>query len=190
MRKYNRPVTLGNDFGNAASSRLIPASEWHPLDGVPAPEYIPEEWIGPHVGLRMVEAFKTLAKLPLVGISNRSGLWPDYRHEWEDLLAQQTSDAEVREQDAREQNRARLAPSAEDISRMERVIGWPARYLQSEPDIARIVQRVAFYRATQDLALDAIARRLRQNFAAVRRDNRNGLDTIAAGLRRDGEAVF
>jgi hypothetical protein len=188
MRKSGMRVTRGNAYGNA-SSRLIPANEWHPLDGVPAPEYVPQDWDGPHVGLRMMEAFKTLARLPNSGVGQKSSAWPEYRHEWEDLLAQQGADADVREDAARAQNRARLMPTAEDVSRMEKVIGWPARYLHEKPRIARLVQRAAYFRA-RDLSLDIIARRLRRSPAMLRRDNQVALDSIASGLRCDGEPVF
>src|SRR6516225_2244337 len=33
---------------------------WHPLDGVPAPEYIPPAWDGVHAGKRLAEALRTL----------------------------------------------------------------------------------------------------------------------------------
>jgi hypothetical protein len=58
---------------------LIPAGgdTWHPLDGVPAPEWIPPFWIGSHVGLRLVQAFKTLGKMPMsFGPKCQSGYWP------------------------------------------------------------------------------------------------------------------
>jgi hypothetical protein len=185
-------VTPGNGSGNAYSnggSQLIPANEWHPLDQVPAPEYVPPNWIGPHVGLRMVEAYKTLSRLPNAGMVTKSGVWPAYIHDWADMLAQQGADVDMRESVAAAQNRARLMPSATDISRMEKVIRWPARYLGDNPRIARLVQRAALFRA-RDMSLDAIAHRWRRSPAAVRKDNRNGLDIIAAGLHRDREPVF
>jgi hypothetical protein len=166
--------------------------DWHPLDGVPAPEHIPPFWIGPHVGLRLVEAFKTLSRMPMTGrISTRSGMWPQYRHDWEDWLAQATADKGAQEQDAREQNRARLQPTAEDISRMERAIVWPARYLSHHPgdERAQIVQRVAAYRA-RGIDNDVLVRKLKRPPAFIRSCNRNGLDAIAAGLRRDKAPVF
>jgi hypothetical protein len=167
------------------------ADEWHPLDGVPAPEYIPPCWIGPHVGVRLVEAFKSLSRMPMPGrISTKSGLWPQYRHDWEDWLAQVTADKDAQEQDARAQNRARVQPTAEDITRMERAIAWPARYLGQRPIIARTVQRVAVYRAVRGYELDMIARKLHAPAPVIRHRNRDGLDTIAAGLRQDQEAVF
>jgi hypothetical protein len=185
-------VTSGNGSGNAYSnggSQLIPANEWHPLNQVPAPEYVPPNWIGPHVGLRMVEAYKTLSRLPNRGMVNKSGVWPAYIHDWADMLAQQSSDVDVREAEANAQNRARLMPTATDISRMEKAIGWPARYLGGEPRLARLVQRAAMFRA-RDMSLDNIAHRLRRSAAAVRKDNREGLDIIASGLNRDREPVF
>ena len=30
--------------------------EWHPLDNTAAPEYVPPQWDGPHVGKRFAEA--------------------------------------------------------------------------------------------------------------------------------------
>lgn len=167
---------------------LGPVASWSPLDGVDAPEYIPEFWIGPHVGLRMIEAFKTLACLPS-GHRGRtaSGYWPEYWPEWEDLLAREQSDAQLKEEQARAQNRVRMAPSAQDISRMEIVISWSGTYLA--PADARLVQRVALLRS-QDREIEVIAHRLRRSPRELRRTNRVGLDRIADGLRLARVAVF
>jgi hypothetical protein len=175
-------------------ARLIHGTEiiedtWHPLDNVPAPEYIPPCWIGPHVGLRLVDAFKTLSRMPPPRVNMQSGIWPRYRHDWEDLLAQVQGDADVKAEDARAQNRARLLPTAEDISRMERAIVWPGRYLGTRPRIARLVQRVAMFRA-RDFDLDTIAKRMRRPPELIRYCNRSGLEGIATGLRRDAAIVF
>ncbi len=185
MRKHQ-----ANRLAIAESSTLLGADNWHPLDGVPAPEYIPPTWIGPHVGLRLVEAFKTLSRMPMGGAGVKSGVWPDYRHDWEDLLAQVNTDADIKAQEARDQNRARLMPTAEDVSRMEKAIVWPAHYLGSRPIICRIVQRVAVYRAVRGFDLDMLSRKMRKPADAVRRANRNGLDAIADGLRREKIMVF
>jgi hypothetical protein len=39
----------------------------HPLDHTPAPDYIPPQWDGPHVGKRLAEALRTLRYMPLNG---------------------------------------------------------------------------------------------------------------------------
>ena len=190
MRAYRRAVTSRNTRAEIAgrSSVLLKADEWHPLDGVPAPEYIPDHWDGIHAGVRLVEAFRTLSRLP-VPMSRKSGIWPEYRHEWADLLAREEADADLKAQDAFGRNRARIMPSHEDVSRMEAAIAWPARYLGNRPMAAIVVQRVAVLRA-RDLDLDEIARRLKRVPVLLRLVNRSGLDQIASGLRRDAIAVF
>jgi hypothetical protein len=62
--KASRRWRIGRAEIASASSRLIPSESWHPLDGVPPPEYVPPAWDGPHVGLRLCDAFKTLAAMP------------------------------------------------------------------------------------------------------------------------------
>jgi hypothetical protein len=174
----------------ASLSVLIPGDPWHPLDAVPAPEYVPPSWIGPHVGLRLVEAFKTLATLPVMnGPQRPHNTWPWFKPQWEDLLAQQEAAAEDEQLRADAFNRARLAPTAIEVGRMEAALVWPAHYLQSRPLIMRMVGSVAVMRA-RGLESDLIARKLKRRPVAVRSMNRTGLDLIAAGLRRDQVPVF
>jgi hypothetical protein len=74
---------------------------WHPLDGGPAPEYVPERWDGPHVGKRLVEGLRTLMLMPMPRGPRAS---------MADLLAQQEADAEQKQRDQREANRTRVRP--------------------------------------------------------------------------------
>ena len=54
---------------------------WHPLSGVPAPEYIPPFWIGPHVGKRLAEALRTLRHMPVNGYpAGFTNSWPAILH--------------------------------------------------------------------------------------------------------------
>lgn len=161
--------------------------DWSPLDGLPMPDYVPDFWTGPHVGLRLVEAFKCLANLSMRGGGGSGGCWPHYCHDWADLLAQNESDDSEKDQRIRQQNRARIAPSAQEISRMETAISWAGRYLPQGD--ARLVQQVAFMRS-QDREFEHIAMRLRRSPRELRETNRIGLDRIAAGLRLDDEPVF
>lgn len=69
-------------------------AEWHPLDQVPAPEFVPPTWDGPHVGKRLIEALETLQRLPMRNGPRAFGNgWPSYQREWSDLLAQQEAEA-------------------------------------------------------------------------------------------------
>jgi hypothetical protein len=174
-------------------SRLIPAAEnWHPLDGVPAPEYIPPDWDGPHVGRRLIEAFKTLARLPDTGPGGCRTAWPLYQYEVREYFAALANGGlgtDVADELQRDRNRARVPASAEEIMRMECAIAWPARYLAGRAMLSFMVQEVARRRA-QEWPLGDIARKLRRGPRYLRRCNRVGLDHIAAGLRADGVAVF
>jgi hypothetical protein len=167
---------------------LIPRDEWHPLDGGSAPEYIPPAWDGPHVGRRLADAFATLSQLPTPFRKSRSGFWPTYYYEWEDLLAQKTADVATQEDDASERNRTRVRPSAQAISRMEMAISWPGRYVV-EAETARIVQRVALARS-RDLDMSHVARKMRVGAEHVRVGNGLGLAAIAVGLRQNAVHVF
>jgi hypothetical protein len=153
--------------------------DWHPLDGVPAPDYVPPVWDGPHVGKRLVEALRILRRMPMNrGPRMFGNAWPGYMHEWEDLLAQQTR----REEIERAQNRTRVLPSSIEITAMEAAIVWPARYLAVYPQLVLAVGVVAVMRASYR-DIEEAARKLDLPDFVVRRWNREGLDTIAHGLR-------
>ncbi len=123
------------------------------------------------------------------GPSSISGYWPSYRHEWADLLAQAGSDLEIQQWRAEQSNKIRMLPSANEISRMEQAIYWPAQFLKARPIILRIVQTVALYRA-RDLDIEKIAHCMRKTSWRVHHLNRQGLDEIASGLRRGKVPVF
>jgi hypothetical protein len=164
--------------------------EWHPLDHKPAPEYIPPCWIGPHVGKRLAEALRTLRSMPINGVPRGfASSWPVYAIEWEDRLAQLEADEAQQKQDALARNWTKIVPSSNEVSRMEAAISWPARYLAELPQLLRTVGAVAVARSRhQDIA--AATRKLQLPGRIVRRWNNEGLDVIAAGLRRDKVGVF
>ena len=158
---------------------------WHPLDGIPAPDYVP-----PHAGKRLVDGLKTLRLMPQPpGPHGPLNSWPADAYDWADLLAQQEADAEQKQRDLREANRNRLRPSSIEIAHMEQAICWPARYLHLFPQLVRTVQVVAVGRA-RDRDMEHAARQLRLPGRVVRRWNAEGLDLIARGLRSDKVRVF
>jgi hypothetical protein len=99
--------------------------DFNPLD-VDDRDLLPDVWNGDHVGMRLSEALRTLRMLPGGGGGSIS-IWPPYLYEFEDLLAQQIQ-GEL-ERTMKIQNRTRLSPSLNEISRMEIVILWPMQYL-------------------------------------------------------------
>jgi hypothetical protein len=164
--------------------------EWHPLSGQPAPEYVPQNWDAPHVGRRLAEALRTLRHMPINGCpAGFSNSWPEYGHDWEDHLAQAGADQEQQQQNAAAKNWTKVIPSAEEIMRMEIAISWPARYLGEIPQLLRVVGAVASARARHQ-PIAVAARKLRLPGRLTRRWNNQGLDLIAAGLRRHEVIIF
>jgi hypothetical protein len=90
MRDLTRPEQRREK--DAPAARAGPGSrnadelrDWHPLDGVSAPEYVPECWDGPHVGKRLVEALRVLARIPMNGYPHSfRNSWPNYAIDFED----------------------------------------------------------------------------------------------------------
>jgi hypothetical protein len=158
---------------------------WHPLDSVPAPEYIPPTWDGPHAVKRLVDGLRTLMLMPMPrGPRAFGNSMPPYMYDWCDLVWQEEMEADQREIIERAKNKTRVRPSASDIGRMALTISWPAKYLRELPNLIRAVQAVALARA-RDADIRAASRRLRRPLDLVRERNNRGLARIAAGLVRD-----
>ena len=176
-------------------SVLIPVDEkWNPLKSIgAAPEYVPPSWDGPHCSVRLVQAFKTLASMPAAnGPRFRSGSWPGAPMEWIDIVAKEhewLNDPGQAREAAQQWARTRHRVTPAEVGHMEIALSWPGHYLAARPLGMRLVQQVAWSRA-RGIETDKIAHRLHKPAVTVRRVNRAGLDAIAAGLRRDGVAVF
>ena len=129
--------------------------DWSPLDGVPAPEYVPLHWTGPHVATRLADAWRVLSRMPWRSPYPRSygRWWPSYRVEFTDVLAM--IEADELEAMQREQNRVRVLPSAKQITQMEAAISWPMDYLADAEQvrIVNVCAKVASYDG--DLAREA-----------------------------------
>ena len=90
---------------------------------MPAPDYVPPSWDGPHVGKRLVDGLRTLMLMPGVqGPRAFTNSWPLYAHDWADMLAQQEADEADKLQNQREANRTRVQPSSVEIAHMEQAI--------------------------------------------------------------------
>lgn len=167
---------------------------WCPLDP-PPPYEPPEKWEGPHVAHRFAEAIGTLLKLPLGPLGPRAitNLWPKYRLEWNDLLAQVADGGDAAEQARLERNTVRIPPSSHEISCMEACLDWPRDFLRNEYELARAFNLVGFA-AAREISIEDIVRRGR--YAGVRSSTVwhqlaiEGAKRVAAGLRIAHLAVF
>jgi hypothetical protein len=130
-------------------SVLIPVDEkWNPLETIgAAPEYVPPSWDGPHCSVRLVQAFKTLASMPVAnGPRFRSGSWPGAPMEWIDIVAKEhewLNDPGQAREAAQQWARTRHRVTPAEVGRMEAAPSWPARYLVTRPWVLRLVQQVA-----------------------------------------------
>jgi hypothetical protein len=163
---------------------------WHPLDGVPAPELVPSQWNAAHVGLRLADAWRVLGRMPWRSPYPREfgRCWPPYRIEWTDLMAMiGAGELEAMQRSA---NRSRVLPSAKEISQMEHAIGWPMQYL-AEPREVLIVNVCARIKSIDgDLAYEIKRRKYDGEADSWRRLNWTLCDTIADALIGKRVMVF
>ncbi|HEV8466071.1 MAG TPA: hypothetical protein VGQ63_13845 [Pseudolabrys sp.] len=164
--------------------------DWSPLDGVPAPEFIPPQWTGPHVQVRLADAWRILSKMPWRSPYPRTfgRWWPSYRVEWHDLLAM--LGAGELEAMQREANRTRILPSAKEISQMEQAIGWPMEYLREDRHvlIVNVCARVTSFDG--DLEREIRRRNYGGDVDQWRQLNWKFCDNIADQLIVDRVTVF
>jgi hypothetical protein len=155
--------------------------EWHPLDGVPAPEYVPSllGWA------TCQQATRRSATNAPAGFANS---WPAIIHEYAERAAYE-DDPVWKAERAAESNWTKPRPSSVEIARMETAIVWPARYLGHVPQLLRTVQAIALARS-RDRDIAHAAHKLGLPGRLARRWSCEGLDLIAAGLRRDAVPVF
>lgn len=162
--------------------------KFNPLEDWAMDDIAPSTWDGPHVGRRLMEAMRILRMLPADVMRGYSAAWPAYGYEFEDLLAQQEQGELERTQ--RIQNRTRILPSYQDVTRMEQAICWPAQFLRENAEyLRRAVNAVALAHSLDRDAGWVAAKH--GGYADTWRFNHDrGCDIIASGLRRELAPVF
>jgi hypothetical protein len=163
---------------------------WSPLDGVQAPEFVPPQWTGPHVGRRLADAWLILARMPWRSPYPRAfgQTWPNYKLEWFDLLAI-VGGGEL-EAVHREQNRTRILPSARQITEMELAISWPMKYLREAQHVLVVNTCARVDSFNGDLAVEIKRRRYDGEADQWRRSHWKHCDRIADGLIGHRVVVF
>jgi hypothetical protein len=150
-------------------------------------EASPTAWNAAHVGLRLVEAFTTVLKMP-GGRTGYRSLWPAYMYEFDDLVAQaEQGELEITQ---RTQNKVRIAPSTPEITTMEKALAWPMKFLSAKhPQICEAVNMISLAHA---LGRDAgWCAKKRGGFADDWRQRHDrGCEDIALGLVLDRMGVF
>ena len=151
---------------------------------------LPAAWTQEHVAMRLVEAFRTLDKMPRVKGPRQAGNhWPQHRLEWADHLAQaELPAAERRERDAR-RNVLAFRPDGAAIARMDVVLDWLRDLRAVDPDLALLLSLWAL-RAARRRSVRALCREQGWMPATFYNLRRRALDWLAALLNGRGVGVF
>ena len=161
------------------------------LETPTAPELVtPTTWTADHVGARLVEAFRTLDRMPRVAGPRQPGNhWPRHKLEWADQLAQ----AELPQAERRERDLARNAlaprPLGVEIDRMDASLEW-LRDLRAHDAGLALVTSLWALRAARRRSVRALCREKNWLPSTFYKLRGRALDHLAASLNARGVAVF
>lgn len=171
-RDVTEPVTLNE-------TTLIPRLECGLPGALLNPPPRPLKWTADLVGDRLLEATRTLYRMPMsIRPSGLKTLWPIFQamteRETRNLIFEAEAAGTQRELYA-SRNKVRIPPSAAEIERMEEAIGWVPRYLKGDVQAAMTVSGwVEDWRRNNELAepvydaLNIISRGLNGDCVRVR----------------------
>jgi hypothetical protein len=146
--------------------------------------YVPKVWTPEYVGVRLVETYDVILRLPAVSGPRqpRTG-WREITRTLEEIKEH------VRFTQAEKPPERRERPTKFEIERADKVIDWPMRFLDCDAEVAACVTKWAIWKAA-DLDVDTMADQFFDGDRArfhVKRDR--GLIIISAGLNLAREAV-
>lgn len=150
----------------------------------------PPRWTADHVGARLVEAFRTLDRLPRVKGPRQAGNhWPAHKLEWADRLAQaELPAAERRERDER-RNALALRPDGAAIARMDVALDWLRELRAADPGLAETLGFWAV-RAARRRSVRSLCRERGWTPASFYRRRGEALAQLAATLNTRAVPVF
>ena len=151
---------------------------------------LPPAWTPEHVGRRLVDAMRTLDRLPRPrGPRAPGNHWPQHRLELADELAQaELPDAERRERAGVRLGELALRPRGRDIDRMDRALEWLRLLRADNPELALIVTLWA-HRLARGRSLRALCRERGWTPQTFHARKTRALRAIGAALETRGEPV-
>lgn len=153
-----------------------------PLADLPDDAPLPDIWTPDHVALRLIEAFRTLDRLPRVrGPKEPGGHWPRHRVEWADRLAEAELPEDERQARAAWRNRVGLKPTSRDLDRMDTALDWLRDLRSVDPGMALLTTLWAL-RAARRRSVRALCREKGWAPHTVYRLRAKPLDLLAARL--------
>ena len=151
----------------------------------------PESWTSDHVGARIVEAFRTLDRLPRPkGPRQPGNHWVRTKLEWADQLAQAELPADERhEREARHLSALALRPSGHEIDRMDKALDWLRDLRAVDPGLALVTSLWAL-RSARRRSLRALCREKGWAPGTFYKLRARALDHLAATLNAGGVPMF
>lgn len=151
---------------------------------------IPASWTPEHVGRRLVDAMRTLDRLPRPrGPRAPGNHWPQHRLEWADQLAQsELPETERRERAGARLNEIALRPSGAAIDRMDRSLEWLRDLRPQAPELA-LVATLWAHRLASGRSLRALCRERGWTPQTFHNRKTRALHAIVAALVANGEPV-
>ena len=162
-----------------------PPEAWDPIASAPPPRWTPD-----HVAVRLVDAFRTLDRLPRPkGPRIAGNHWPSHRLEWADKVAQaELPEAERRDREAR-RNALAFRPSGAEIARMDLALDWLRALRDHDPKLAMVTSLWAL-RAARRRSVRAICREMGWKASTFYYQRKLALDHIAVTLNAACATVF
>lgn len=171
---------------NALEKPMLFDRSLHHRVRVPAPEL----WTADHVSTRIVDAFRTLSKLPRPrGPKSPGNSWPEYAYSfadvtgWNDLLP---SERAARDQDL---NRVSDKPGSRDLAQMELAFEW-LRWLRGKDDALSRVLALWAWASAANRSFRAICKERQWHRVTVLRKKDRAAEVIAAHLGKTRATVF
>lgn len=173
--------TISSTTSDAASlARHVPCAE----------AALPLRWTPEHIGTRLVEAFRTMDRLPRAKGPRAAGNhWPLHRVEFADRVAEaEMPPAELRERERR-RNALAFRPSGEEIARMDRALDWLRQLRDQDADLALLVTLWAF-RTARGRTIRVLCREQGWSPPTFYKRRDRALAMLASRLEGEGAAVF
>ena len=150
---------------------------------------LPPAWTPDHVGRRLVEAMRTLDRLPRVKGPHQAGNhWPLHRVEWADKLAEAELPEAERRARAERRNSLALRPSGREIDRMDASLDWLRELRAADPGLALVTSLWAL-RAARRRSVRGLCRERGWAPATLYKLRGRALDHLAAALNGRGVPV-
>jgi hypothetical protein len=150
---------------------------------------VPALWTPDHVARRLVDAFRTLDRMPRPKGPRAAGNhWPAHRLEWADRVSQaELPEAERRARDAR-RNALACRPDGTEIARMDVALDWLRALRAHNGELAMVISFWAL-QAARRRSVRAICREFGWKPSTFYYQRNLALVFLAEALNKKGTAV-